>query len=141
MNEKPILSELERLAELRDKGILSEQEFEEQKARYLAAPALATRPAVDDEQRRNNAFLIELVGGLLGFLGLGYIYVGRTSDGLIRLVGWWIVIGTMWSAVAALTAVVIGICLWLPAVLVQLGVPVLSANQLKTELGSGGEPA
>ena len=81
--------------------------------------------------------LIFQLGGLLGFLGLGYLYVGRTSDGLIRLVGWWIFIATMWTAVATLTVLVIGVCLWLPAVLVQLGVPVWSAGQLKAELESG----
>jgi hypothetical protein len=32
--------------------------------------------------------LIELVGGIFGLLGLGYLYAGRTNDGLIRLVAW-----------------------------------------------------
>ena len=104
MGDRPILGELERLAELRDKGILSEEEFQEQKARYLAAPPLAVRTPTDEEQRRNNAFLIELVGGLVGLLGLGYVYAGRTTDGLVRLVGWWIVLATMWTVVATLTA-------------------------------------
>jgi hypothetical protein len=137
---EPVLTDLERLAELRDKGILTEEEFQEQKRHYLAAP-LALRHAVPAEQRVNNAFLIEAVGGFLGFLGLGYIYAGRTEDGLVRLVGWWIAMAAMWTAVGLLTAVLIGVCLWLPAVAVQLGVPLWSASQLKLAMEAEAPPA
>jgi hypothetical protein len=46
----------------------------------------------------NTAMVIEILAGYLGFLGIGYLYAGRTAAGLLRLFGWW----------AFLTLVVIG---------------------------------
>jgi len=40
----------------------------------------------------NIAMIIEIVGGYLGLLGLGYIYAGFTIEGIIRLVAWPIVL-------------------------------------------------
>ncbi len=37
----------------------------------------------------NTAMIIEIVGGYFGFLGIGYLYAGRTVAGLLRLFGWW----------------------------------------------------
>ena len=88
----------------------------------------------------NTAFLIELIGGLVGFLGLGYIYAGRTNDGLIRLIIYLIYNVIAWIAIAALSVVVIG-CFCIPIQLViQLGVAIFSANQLKTSMQGGGYP-
>ncbi len=85
----------------------------------------------------NTAFLIELVGGLFGFLGLGYFYVGRTNDGIVRLLVFLlydvlayvtIVIG------AAFTAGIVG-CVCFPIQLViQVGVGFWSANSLKNDM-------
>jgi TM2 domain-containing membrane protein YozV len=88
-------------------------------------------PAMVQDQRINNAFILELVGGVLGFLGLGYMYVGRTSDGVIRLVVWWLVIGAMWTTITLLSAVLVGLCLVPLGIAVQLGGPIYSALQLK----------
>ncbi len=33
--------------------------------------------------------IIEIVAGYFGFLGIGYLYAGRTVAGLLRLFGWW----------------------------------------------------
>lgn len=33
--------------------------------------------------------VIEIVAGYFGFLGIGYLYAGRTVAGLLRLFGWW----------------------------------------------------
>ncbi|MCS7222872.1 MAG: hypothetical protein RML36_12860 [Anaerolineae bacterium] len=37
----------------------------------------------------NTAMVIEIVAGYFGFLGIGYLYAGRTGAGLLRLFGWW----------------------------------------------------
>lgn len=88
----------------------------------------------------NTAFLIELIGGLVGFLGLGYIYVGRTNDGLIRLIIYLVYNVIAWIAIAALSVVVIG-CFCIPIqLIIQLGVAIFSANQLKTSMQGGGYP-
>jgi len=36
--------------------------------------------------------VIEIVAGYFGFLGIGYLYAGRTVAGLLRLFGWWVFI-------------------------------------------------
>ena len=39
------------------------------------------------------AFLLERVGGWLGFLGPGWIYAGRPRRGLLMLVRWLVFVG------------------------------------------------
>ena len=142
MNAEPTLDALERLADLREKGILTEEEYLAKKAEILAQPGRAMMPVSSplsagptaEQQRVNNAFLIEVVGGILGFMGLGYMYAGRTNDGLVRLIAWWIVLAVMWTSVAVLTTILIGVCLWAPAAVVQVGGPIWSANRLKLEM-------
>jgi hypothetical protein len=95
-------------------------------------------PAPDGPSRAERqitaAFLIELVGGLLGLLGLGYLYAGRTSDGLVRLVVWLIVVPAMWTVIAMLMAAVVGCCIAPFGVLIQIFVPIWSALTLKADL-------
>jgi hypothetical protein len=40
------------------------------------------------ERDPKTAFLLELVGGFLGLLGIGFLYSGRTNEGVIRLILW-----------------------------------------------------
>lgn len=40
----------------------------------------------------NTATAIEIIAGLFGFMGIGYIYAGFTIGGIVRLIGWWITI-------------------------------------------------
>lgn len=98
-----------------------------------SAPAVHPVPT-EAERQANIAFLVELVGGLIGFLGLGYIYVGRTNEGVVRLVLWLATVGMMWLVIAALSAVLVGLCLIPFGMAVQIGVPILSAFVLKNEL-------
>ncbi len=99
-------------------------------------PGAAPRPPtpMDAERLANTAFLIELVGGLVGLLGLGYMYAGRTSEGITRLVVWLITVAVMWTIVGLLMIVLVGFCLLLPAIVLQVGVPVWSALALKTDI-------
>jgi TM2 domain-containing membrane protein YozV len=111
-----------------------------------AAPSVtaATRPdvaAMLQEQRINNAFLVELIGGVVGFLGVGHMYVGRTNDGLVRLIGWWLIVGATWTTIALLSAIAIGLCMIPGAIAIQMGVPVYSAIRLRqTLLAEAGLP-
>lgn len=100
-------------------------------ARGAAAPIAAKDP--------NTAFLIELIGGFFGLLGLGYLYVGRTQDGIIRLIAWIIYLGVAYTVVVLLTAVLIGIICWPLQIAIQIGIPVWSAISLKNNLM--GKPA
>ena len=82
----------------------------------------------------DTAFILELVGGLFGFLGIGYFYVGRTNDGLIRLIGFLLYNITAWVIIYLLTLVIIGCFLMPVQIIIQVGVAVWSANALKKDL-------
>ena len=102
--------------------------------RLTCRNCLAAGQATIQRYDPNTAFLIELVAGFFGLLGIGYIYVGRTNDGLVRLVLWLILDILAAVAISLLLAVVVGIvCVpfWL---VVQIGVPIWSATTLKNEL-------
>jgi TM2 domain-containing membrane protein YozV len=97
----------------------------------VTGTAAATAMAPLTEERINNAFVIELVAGLLGFLGIGYMYTGRTTEGLIRLVGWWVLAGIMVASVCLIPLAMVG---WLV-------VPIGSAMQLRKTLQAQRGPA
>ncbi len=82
----------------------------------------------------DTTFLIELVGGFFGLLGLGYLYVGRTEEGIIRLIIWMIYNVAAYVVIAILLAIVIG-CFCIPVQLViQIGIPLWSASTLKKSM-------
>jgi len=90
-------------------------------AAYNPPPAYA-RPGKDP----STALLIELVGTLFGFMGLGWMYAGYTQRGITLLVGWLLVAITC----AVLTAFTVGIfaCIWLPG---QIIAAVISGLRVK----------
>ncbi|HMR66998.1 MAG TPA: hypothetical protein PKE64_23560 [Anaerolineae bacterium] len=93
-------------------------------------PPSSTVPPKDPD----TAFLLELVGAFFGLLGLGYIYVGRTQDGLIRLIAWLIYNFIAWITIGILISLVIG-CFCVPVQLViQVGVAIWSASSLKKSM-------
>jgi hypothetical protein len=91
----------------------------------------------------NTAFLPELIAGFLGLLGIGYIYAGRTNDGVIRLILWLAYGLTAACIIALLLTVVVGFVCIPVQLVIQIGVPLWSAYVLKGELESGavGVPA
>ena len=92
-----------------------------------ASPSLATTATSADP---NIAFVLELVLGLIGFMGIGWMYGGQITVGVILLVGWWI---AMAVGIGGLTLVTFGVgcCLWIP---VQLIAPFISAFILRQQL-------
>ena len=85
----------------------------------------------------NTAFLIELVGGFFGLLGIGYMYTGRTNDGVLRLILWIIYDLIAGITISLLLAVYVGILCIPIQLVIQIGVPLWSANNLKNILTSG----
>lgn len=55
---------------------------------YQYSPQTPSYPVSDKDP--NTALIIEIIAGLFGFLGIGCLYAGKTFDGIIRLIGWWI---------------------------------------------------
>jgi hypothetical protein len=82
----------------------------------------------------NTAFLLELVGGIVGLMGLGYLYMGRTNEGILRLVLWMLYNITAWVIIGLLSAIFIGLLCCPIQILIQIGVPIYLATQFKNEL-------
>ncbi len=89
----------------------------------------------------DTAFLLELVGGFFGLLGLGHLYVGRTNDGLIRLVAWLLYNAAAWCLIVLTAVFIIGLCAIPVQLAIQIGVPIWSALKLKRELTGVNAPA
>ena len=99
----------------------------------LATGNVAT-PGATKEYDPNTAFIIELVGGFFGLLGLGYFYVGRTNDGLLRLLIWLGYNIFAWVMIVILSALIVGLICIPFQFIIQIGVPVWSAMTLKNDL-------
>ena len=121
------------------KPICSECAIETQ-GKLICRPCLASgkvSTASQTDKDVNTAFLIELVGGFFGLLGIGYMYTGRTNDGILRLILWIIYEVIAGITISLLLAVFVGI-LCIPFQLaIQIGVPLWSANNLKNILTNG----
>jgi hypothetical protein len=84
----------------------------------------------------NLAFVLELLPGLFGFLGIGHMVCGSVGRGLALLVGWWVFLGISGLGVFVLGALTLGVgwCLFPILLLVYLLGPALSALWVKREL-------
>ena len=92
-----------------------------------------------EQKDPNTAFLIEMIGGFFGLLGLGYLWIGLTNDGLIRLIAWLVYNLVAWVVIVLLMVVVVG-CFCVPIqILIQIGIPIWSAFTLKNMM-MGGAP-
>lgn len=82
------------------------------------------------------ALLLELIG-LIGFLGIGHIYAGKTNRGIGLLIGWFAynIIG-WWFVLPVFATLTCGIgCLMvIPMILLNLGVPIGSGLWIKNEM-------
>jgi hypothetical protein len=76
--------ELEKLAQLKASGILSEEEYNQQKATILANSTqphvIVTKPKSD-----KNKWIALLFCYFMGFLGVHRFYVGKTGTGILYL--------------------------------------------------------
>lgn len=102
--------------------------------KLICRDCLAVGKVRNSEYDENTAFLIELLAGLFGFLGIGYIYVGRTNEGVTRLILFFIYNVIAWFVISLLSAIIIGLCLVPIQIIIQIGVVIWSANTLKKDL-------
>lgn len=109
----------------------------EVQGKLVCRPCLASGRASTAQQTDkdpNTAFLIELLGGFFGFLGIGYMYGGKINDGVLRLILWIIYSFIAYIVIAVLVSLVIGIVCIPIQLLIQIGIPLWSANSLKNQL-------
>lgn len=102
--------------------------------KFVCRDCLAAGKGATRKHDPNTAFLIELVGGFFGLLGIGYIYVGRTNDGILRLVLWMLYDIIAFIVISLLLAVIVGVVCIPFQLAIQIGVPIWSATTLKNEL-------
>ena len=74
--------------------------------------------------------LLELIG-LLGFMGIGWIWAGETAIGVALLIGWWIVAPTLIFVATLLSFVLIGLCMFPLLPLIPIASGVILMNRLK----------
>ena len=80
-------------------------------------------------------FLLEWLGGMVGLLGLGHLYIGRTQEGLIRLIWWIIWLVMVYILIYLLPFRVFAVCFCVPLHgAIQILVPFWLANRLKKEV-------
>lgn len=99
----------------------------------------------------NTAMIIEILAGYFGFLGIGYLYVGKTTAGLVRLIGWWVILvvlilggafgpllavfgSSMDDPNAGITAGIMSLRIFGILAIVVLAVPIISGVMLKRSL-------
>lgn len=83
---------------------------------------------------KNLAFIVELVGGLFGFLGIGYMYAGLIQQGVIRLVVWFAILVIVWFMAVLLSYILIGLCMMPFIAIAQIAIPIWSAFTIKNRL-------
>ncbi len=89
--------------------------------------------ANDQFNRINTGVVLEVLAGLFGFLGIGYLYAGFTNEGIKRLILYFIGLTVAWIFTGLLILVVVGVCL-IPVMLgLQVGIPIWSAMSLKKQ--------
>lgn len=111
----------------------------EMQGRLICRNCLASGKGVITQVEKdvNTAFLLELIGGFLGLLGIGYLYTGRTNDGVLRLIIWIIYDIVAAVIISLLLTVFVGFCCIPIQLIIQIGVPLWSANELKKKMGPG----
>ena len=106
--------------------------------RLVCRNCLAVSVPISSEKDPNTVFLIELIAGFFGFLGVGYLYVGRSNEGIIRLILWLLYDVIAAIIISLLIPTLIGPFCCIPIqLIIQIGIPLWSANALKKDLLNG----
>ncbi|HNS51272.1 MAG TPA: zinc-ribbon domain-containing protein [Anaerolineae bacterium] len=101
----------------------------------MPQPAPVPAPAVTPRRLSpESAFLVEFLAGIFGLLGIGYLAAGKTNDGVVRLVVWLVYTVLAWLTISLLAAIVVGLVCIPFQLILQILVPLWSANKLKRQL-------
>jgi hypothetical protein len=121
---------------------ICQQDAVEVQGKLVCREDLASGRAQQSSARKydpNTAFLLEIILGFFGLLGIGYMYAGRTNDGVIRLIVWFAYDVLATCMIALLLSVIVGLACIPIQLIIQIGVPLWSAyvlkGQLETDIG------
>lgn len=78
--------------------------------RGAVGAATPMRADATSESKATNAMVAEIVGGLLGFLGIGHMMGGNVVLGVVALIGWWVGIGILATMTVVLPICVVITC-------------------------------
>lgn len=94
-----------------------------------SAPLVTYLPIAKDP---STALLIELIPGLFGFLGIGYLWAGETALGLVLLIGYW----SFWALIGVMTVLTLGLllCFFPFFIMFFFAAPIVSAVLLQKRL-------
>ena len=98
-----------------------------------AGPVVVEAPARATPRDPGIALILEIIPGLLGFPGFGWIYAGNVARGIATLIGYWLLVGVEFLLGSLFSVVTLGLgtCIVVPAVIVMNGGYIgLSAHQL-----------
>lgn len=90
---------------------------------YSNTVIVTSRPPKD----RSNAMLLEILPGIFGFLGFGWIYSGNTNTGIAWLIGY-----LVWNFIATIIILVTSGCGCFLTLPVNVVLIILSTSSLKT---------
>jgi hypothetical protein len=97
---------------------------------YAPTVPVVQQPVQTNVQRplkdRSIALILEIIPGLFGLLGIGWMYSGNTTTGVIWLIGFLI-----WTAMATVVSILtagFGIICWLPISIILIAVSATSLN-------------
>jgi hypothetical protein len=79
---------------------------------------------------------LELIG-LVGVLGIGHIYAGKTGRGVALLIGWIAFWFAYWIVAIVLSLVCIGACMFPLGIVLWFLAPILSGLWIKSEVEKG----
>lgn len=122
------LTELNKLYELKEKGILTEEEYNEQKKRILANPndfEQNPSPVTTSPEKSRNIYI--LIAFFLGCFGIHNFYIGRITRGILQLI-----LCLLFFLVAPL------VILWIWIVIDMLTVKTEANGKLMTDINGWG---
>ena len=90
----------------------------------------ATPTATTTPPDVNTAFILEVVLGIIGFMGVGWMYGGQMVIGVGLLMGWWVLMA-LGIGGSLIFTFGFGCCVWIP---IQLVAPFISAFILRNQL-------
>lgn len=95
------------------------------------APVVEQAAPLQPTKDRSIALILEILPGLFGFLGIGWLYAGNTTAGILWLVGY--LLWTFFALVASILSLGIGLLCWFPISIACIVISAVTLNNYTKE--------